>query len=550
MKFWHIQLHPANMNQFPPSVVKKIVMDYSVIGMASEWPNKNGEPVNDPNQFRNNMQKGDIVCVRAGETPLLLVKVIGDCIYNQNQNERFWFDIIREVQIISSSPNNYVENFTRKYHQKPIPNPKGTLRPELNENGFVHFWYTEIGENMEKLKKTLLKAHNLILTGAPGTGKTFLAKQIARDITGDTEGNEPHIGFCQFHPSYDYTDFVEGLRPTLPKDEGSIGFERQDGIFMVFCKKALAKKKTNHFEEAFEKLRQELEDNYTKENPLGLTTPAQSKPFKIFLNTNGGWSVITSSGTVQCSLTQDRISGFLTGTNSNDYWKGYCQGVINYLEANHGLTTSEENSEQKYVFIIDEINRGDIAKIFGELFYAIDPGYRGPKGAIQTQYAKLSQDKNIFKDGKFYVPDNVYIIGTMNDIDRNVESMDFAIRRRFTWIEIKPDDTEDMLDKVIPEYATDAKKCMDAVNATICETNGLGPAYQLGAAYFLKLKDYDGDFEQLWEYNIRPRLNEYLRGLPQAKNKLNELEKSFWTALGIQPEVETDNNNPTAAEQQ
>ena len=90
---------------------------------------------------------------------------------------------------------------------------------------------------------------------------------------------------------------------------------------------------------------------------------------------------------------------------------------------------------------------------------------------------------------------------------------------------------------------------MEAVNAKICETDGLGPADQLAASYFLKLKDYDGDFDQLWEYNIRPLLNEYLRGLPKHENKLKDLEKSFWSALGVQPETETDNNNP-AAEQQ
>ena len=540
----------GRQNSLPPDLLRDFISTTNLIGL--------GEGALGSVEFKNNLHKGDIVAVFAQHTtPLVLTRVIDEKEQDYENKGLFpkiddWLFKVRKVEILSWYPDDKerlsLPIFSKNWPEHSFSVAGGFLQP-------ITDWYNRIMKDpkMEDLKQTLLKAHNLILTGAPGTGKTFLAKQIARDITGDTEGNDPHIGFCQFHPSYDYTDFVEGLRPTQPKDDENIGFERQDGIFMDFCKKALAKKKTNHFEDAFEKLRQELENNYTKENPLSLTTPAQSKPFKIFLNTNGGLSVITSSGTVQCSLTQDRISGFLTGTNSNDYWKSYCQGVINYLEANHGLTTSEENSEQKYVFIIDEINRGDIAKIFGELFYAIDPGYRGPKGAIQTQYAKLSQDKNIFKDGKFYVPENVYIIGTMNDIDRNVESMDFAIRRRFTWIEINPNDTKDMLDKEIPEYATDAKKCMNAINMQISKTDGLGPAYQLGAAYFLKLKDYDGDskerFNQLWKYNIRPLLNEYLRGLPQAKNKLKDLEKSFWTALGGQPETGTNNNNP-ADEQQ
>lgn len=85
------------------------------------------------------------------------------------------------------------------------------------------------------------------------------------------------------------------------------------------------------------------------------------------------------------------------------------------------------------MFIIDEINRGEISKIFGELFFSIDPGYRGHKEGVYTQYANLHENP----EEKFYIPNNVYIIGTMNDIDRSVDTFDFAMRRRFTFLEIK-----------------------------------------------------------------------------------------------------------------
>ena len=97
-------------------------------------------------------------------------------------------------------------------------------------------------------------------------------------------------------------------------------------------------------------------------------------------------------------------------------------------------------SEKKFVFIIDEINRGEISKIFGELFFSIDPGYRGVKGKVQTQYQNLITEDDPFKDG-FFIPENVYIIGTMNDIDRSVECMDFAMRRRFTFKEITAEES-------------------------------------------------------------------------------------------------------------
>ncbi len=215
----------------------------------------------------------------------------------------------------------------------------------------------------------------------------------------------------------------------------------------------------------------------------------------------------------------------------------YRKAIIKMMKSDFGLKDYEEmahsdmpNKSQKYVFIIDEINRGDIAKIFGELFFAIDPDYRGPKGAIRTQYANLNQKDKIFKDGKFYVPENVYIIGTMNDIDRNVESMDFAIRRRFSWVEILPENTIGMLfdkGKGIPDYAEAAKKVMTAINAEI-KKDDLGPEYQLGAAYFLKLKDYNGDFKQLWNNNVMPLLKEYFRGREDAKERMKALDDA-WT---------------------
>lgn len=98
---------------------------------------------------------------------------------------------------------------------------------------------------------------------------------------------------------------------------------------------------------------------------------------------------------------------------------------------------SEKVLRKPFVFIIDEINRGEISKIFGELFFSIDPGYRGPAGNVTTQYGH-----------ELYVPDNVYIIGTMNDIDRSVDTFDFAMRRRFRFIEVKAEDGLDMLEEL------------------------------------------------------------------------------------------------------
>ena len=183
--------------------------------------------------------------------------------------------------------------------------------------------------------------------------------------------------------------------------------------------------------------------------------------------------------------------------------------------------------QENFVFIIDEINRGDISKIFGELFYAVDPGYRGKNGKVTTQYDNLIDETDLYCGG-FYIPENVYIIGTMNDIDRSVESMDFAIRRRFTWKEIEAKDAVGMWDKTIPEYKEKALAAMTRLNVAIEQTESLSKAFHIGPAYFLKLKEYKGDFSKLWDLHIMPLLKEYLRGMFDAETVLENLKSAYF----------------------
>ena len=205
------------------------------------------------------------------------------------------------------------------------------------------------------------------------------------------------------------------------------------------------------------------------------------------------------------------------------------------------------HKEDAAVFVIDEINRGEISKIFGELFFSIDPGYRGVKGAIKTQYQNMIEEGDAFKDG-FFVPENVYIIGTMNDIDRSVESMDFAMRRRFAWKEVTAKDSQTMFDsskkfdKVPEERIAELKARMNSLNDAILETRELGMAYQIGASYFLKYADY-GNFEDLWEYHLKGLLAEYLRGNADVKGELMKLENAYNLKHG------TDNNEGQPASQ-
>ena len=326
------------------------------------------------------------------------------------------------------------------------------------------------GKDFVNIESFLRCNQNIILTGAPGTGKTYLAKKVASYmITGnsdferfdkevdtdladeeqekfksDKENFKKRCKFVQFHPSYDYTDFVEGLRPKQDDNSKQIVFERRNGIFKEFCKEAVAEM-------------------------------ANAK--------------------------------------------------------------NDKRDAAPYVFIIDEINRGEISRIFGELFFSIDPGYRGEKGKVDTQYQNLISQGNDFAGG-FYVPENVYVIGTMNDIDRSVESMDFAFRRRFAFYEVEANaDMLDYIENVDSDVIKKLKIRMNNLNDEIVKDQyGLSSAYQIGAAYFKKFENYYTNkkdekysFDALWDNHLKGLLNEYFRGLPKSEiNKyLDELKKAY-----------------------
>ena len=401
---------------------------------------------------------------------------------------------------------------------------------------------SEYAEYIELLKET----HNLVLTGAPGTGKTYMSQRIAKDMGCTKE----EMCFVQFHPSYDYTDFVEGLRP-IENSDGQIGFERRDGVFKDFCKRAVknlidSKKSVESLTNELsweEKLQQFIEiaiENNTIFNlSVGSEFTIDEIRQRIIIIHNE-----KNEKTKQIAVNADEIIELLANDvqldnvkDIRDYFKrkfptqadSYAFVIVKAIRKMKTPTPdapANKVERKPFVFIIDEINRGEVSKIFGELFYAIDPGYRGNNDVrVKTQYQNLVPDTDVFAEG-FYVPENVYILATMNDIDRSVESMDFAMRRRFTWKEVLPTDTDDMLD--VLDCADKAKATMNRLNEVISTTDGLGSAYQVGPSYFLKLRDNGNDFDKLWKMNIEPLLKEYLRGFRMADEILKKLNRAYF----------------------
>lgn len=461
---------------------------------------------------------------------------------------------------------------------------------------------------LEKCSNLLLKKRNIILQGAPGTGKTYNTAAIALKTLGVTDVDltdhkavmeryedlrkKDQIAFCTFHQSMEYEDFVEGLKPFPVKDSDGnvVGMEYrvEDGIFKQICNDALENLKQSsttkiqqvNYEELFDsyclyiehelaKLANEGKDAAIELHPKskmkmrgisrsrgkinsiliaqGKNGSSQSLSKKIFVRDYADFLLGKIKSYIDIKPAYDSQSTF--HGNAIYYYPLY-EEIKKFSKTDEWVNSKEKKVEAKnYVLIIDEINRGNVAKIFGELITLLESDKRVGENCIHPITVKLPYSKN-FDDGEtddFAVPSNLYIIGTMNTTDRSTGTLDYALRRRFAFVTLKSDVSvvekhykdlgdEELMKKAVALFKNIYEFIEDPKH--LCGDMGIDDL-MVGHSYFMA--ESEEELHDKVEYEILPLISEYINdGILSVKSDEKKTAFNAWLSLSPIQEAEDD----------
>lgn len=445
--------------------------------ISDDYVNFDGTPLaslcklNDISQAHKNK----LAIFNSIEKELVRTKISGYSKFNKKQLEKMAFDSDYRNEIL-----NQIKYHTIPEKNMPISTPKTKI--PLNQ----------------------------ILFGAPGTGKTYKTKQIAveiingkkertrEEINAEYENlvNANQIVFTTFHQSLSYEDFIEGIKPETI--DGNVTYEIKDGIFKQICKEASLKQiKSDNFDIVYQKLLNEIDKS--PEKKLVLETLVHSKEFSIYKNSKNNIRFHANTEKAYDGVIKKDVLEHYLKTGQTLDWSSYTKSLGNYLIENFNYSQTKNNEQKNYVIIIDEISRGNVSAIFGELITLIEESKRAGNEDSVELTLPYSKDK-------FSVPNNVYIIGTMNTADRSVEALDTALRRRFSFIEMQPE-PELLVDSVYKDV--NLKRLLETINQRIEVL--IDKDHQIGHSYFLGIQNLE-DLKLTFKDKIIPLLEEYFYG--------------------------------------
>lgn len=431
-----------------------------------------------------------------------------------------WFNWVKSKSIRVAEPSNInSDNLIKELKDKLLSleeNIGDGIRGIISENNLKG----SVKLEKVKLKKTPL---NQILFGPPGTGKTYNTINKAIEIINpsfdlkqdrslvkaeyDRLVEARQIVFTTFHQSMSYEDFVEGIKPQEPVTEGDpVSYKIEDGIFKKICITALEEKTSLSFDQVYSSFIQEVIDAEVFE----LKTLSRGKPFNVRINRSGNCVAIPQTkAATEMVITKKVILDYILEGKLVD-WSSYYVAIVDYIKSNYNISIDNvDNKKKNYVLIIDEINRGNVSSVFGELITLIEDDKRlGRKEALEITLP--------YSKEKFGVPANLYIIGTMNTADRSVEALDTALRRRFSFVEMPPNYdilrdysvSEDGKFK-LNDHELDLVELLRIINDRIELL--LDRDHLIGHSYFMNV-DSPESLKEAFSKQIIPLLQEYFYG--------------------------------------